>query len=469
MTTENKLSTLISDHSLPLGNTETGKAWALKALHPSDPITTTRGIPDESSVPSVFMNYQSTYVIEPPADANPAPWSFDMTVTPHPVSFACYDENNANGQTNYTSLLNTQLAGNTHAEKFTSFRSMCDRWRVAYMSVTIQQDAPALADQGSIAACQTAYAPVRQNFSYQKDGFLWSARPLSSCTVGDKPSFDKIQSMPGAYFTKSKEGCYMPIKLTRTCQNWRSDTTNTFVSYSDVKTYENGTFPLPTSRNPEYYHCYPFYYLEGVSYNPVTSAFLGDVTSDMCNDAVGHISVRNVAPTTRFTVFVRAGFELQVLPGTVLTPQQMLSPEHDGMALDTYFAISRKLKDAYPADYNDLGKIWSVIKTAAKAVLPVLKNVPGIPGLIANGLDTALGMGEAIQGGYRSLTSAVDKKASASLANLRKGAGSEDDREIVQDYVNKKTHEIVKHPRGGFALIKRRPVLKIVRQNRSPR
>lgn len=40
----------------------------------------------------------------------------------------------------------------------------------------------------------------------------------------------------------------------------------------------------------------------------------------------------------------------------------------------TYFRISRELKDGYPADYNDLGKILDVIKGAAKFVLPIASN-----------------------------------------------------------------------------------------------
>lgn len=400
MITESKMSKLIADHNLPLGSTETGRAWALKALHPSDPITTTRGIPDESCVPSVFMNYQSTHVI---ADLqnDEQPWNFDMTVTPHPISFACVEQYDGSvGATRSHPLLNPQLPGASHAEKFTAFRSLCDRWRLAYMSVTIQQDAPALADQGSIAACQTVYSPVKQNFSFSSGGYQWAARPFVASTIGDKPAFDKLQSMPGAYFTKSKEGLYMPIKLTRTHQNWRSDATNVFVSYSDVPIHQNGVGPLQTTQDANSVQCYPFPGIRGVSYNPVTSAFVGDVTSDMCNDVLGMISVQNVAPTTRFTVFVRAGYELQVLPGTTLTPQQMMSPEHDESALDAYFAISRKMKDGYPADYNDLGKIWDVIKSVARTVVPLMRGIPGIPGMVATGVDTALNFGEAVRSGF---------------------------------------------------------------------
>jgi hypothetical protein len=64
---------------------------------------------------------------------------------------------------------------------------------------------------------------------------------------------------------------------------------------------------------------------------------------------------------------------------------------HDQVALDTYFAIARELKDAYPADYNDLGKIWDAISAASKKALPFLKKVPGfsIPANLIGGVVTA--------------------------------------------------------------------------------
>jgi hypothetical protein len=71
---------------------------------------------------------------------------------------------------------------------------------------------------------------------------------------------------------------------------------------------------------------------------------------------------------------------------------------YDCRALDTYFAIARELKDAYPADYNDLGKIWDIISRVGKKVLPVLKVMPGP---IAQGIATtaggAIGLGDAVR------------------------------------------------------------------------
>lgn len=429
-TAENKLSKIISDHNLPLGATPDGKAWCLKALHPSDPITMTEGIPDENSVPSVFMNYQSTHTVSVGTSVD-EPWGFDMTITPHPVSFGAYRKTQAGGVSDWHPMLNPQLAGTSHVDKFMSFRSQCDRWRMAYMSVTIQQDAPALADQGHIAACQSVLSPVALNFSYPyTNSQVWACRTAIATNLSDEPGFEKLQSMPGAYFTRSKDGLYMPLKLTRTCQNWNSDATCVYLHPGELDSTTPGlvgTAPIPTTRSATWQSRYPFPGLDTLVYDPASKNFDGRVTSNLCNDVVGHISVVNVAPTTRFTVFVRAGYELQVLPGSVLTPQQRTSCEADALAISTYFAISRKMKDAYPAEYNDLGKIWDVISSVAKSILPGVAMVPGIPGLIGKGLLMGVNAGDAIRSKVSEAKQAVD-----AVERSKKGVASAVDQDLVR-------------------------------------
>lgn len=73
--------------------------------------------------------------------------------------------------------------------------------------------------------------------------------------------------------------------------------------------------------------------------------------------------------------YYRGGWEYQVAPSTTLVSFAKTSPVYDPQALATYFKISRELKDGYPADYNDLGKILDVIKGAAKTVLPIASSV----------------------------------------------------------------------------------------------
>lgn len=418
------MSKLIADHNLPLGTTADGKNWCLKALHPSDPISTGSGIPDESSVPSVFMNYQTSSIIN--TTLVDGTWGFQMSVTPNPVSFGCYRVLHSSGATSdWLPIYNSQLPGNSHSDKFMSFRTQCERWRLAYMSVTLQQDAPALSDQGHIAACQSVFSPARLNFGYKTNGFTWASRSAIATSVGDSPTFEQLQSMPGAYYTNSKEGCYMPLKLTRTCQNWRNDATNVYLHPGDMANdpYRTGSVNIPVVPGADTNNRYPYPGLATLVL-PDGGPLQGNVTSDLCNDVVGHICATNLSPTTRFTIFVRAGYELQVLPGSILTPQQVMPAEYDETALMSYFAISRKMKDAYPADYNDLGKIWDVISGLAKSILPKVSLIPGIPGALAKGLTMGVDVIDNIRGlsSVKGMTGALQrqKQGIASLDDIQK-------------------------------------------------
>jgi len=83
------------------------------------------------------------------------------------------------------------------------------------------------------------------------------------------------------------------------------------------------------------------------------------------------------------------------MPGTQYSPLQIPSPQYDPVALNTYFEISRGLKDAYPADYNSLGKLWDVIKSALRGA----SSLPGWPGLLATGASTVASLVDGITSG----------------------------------------------------------------------
>lgn len=357
------------------GLTNTGADWCVKALHPSDPMTEVRGIPDHSAVPSLTMNYQSAFTLSPAAIAE-GTWSFDMTLVPHPIQMmvgAYYDSETPLGE--YVSCLNSQIDGADHVAKFASFITMAQRWRLCYQSVTVYQDGPDLANQGTIVVSQTPCCPR-------------IAHPISNTAVApvcwyqtdDKPSFEHSQAMPNAYLNRSREGAYVPLKLTETCQDWVSEADSVMPGAIDFSAAAGSTglvTSIPavgTGSTWPFGGLVPYYASAGVDH--------GDRTSPLLNGTVAHISARNLATTTSYTFHVRQGIELQVVPGSQLSPQLKLSPKYDRRALDVYYLIARELKDAYPADYNDLGKIWDVISIALKSLSPLL---PMPLGVVAGG------------------------------------------------------------------------------------
>jgi hypothetical protein len=139
-------------------------------------------------------------------------------------------------------------------------------------------------------------------------------------------------------------------------------------------------------------------------------AFHGDMIPGLMNGSVAHVSARNLSDQTSFTFHFRMGIEIQLDPSSTLTPQLKLSPPYDPLALDTYFAIARELKDAYPADYNTTGKLGGAIKEALKALgPPLLAMIPG-------GASLAPLVGPTVDG-----LSAIVQENRARRAQRRKG------------------------------------------------
>jgi hypothetical protein len=211
----------------------------------------------------------------------------------------------------------------------------------------------------------------------------------------------------------------MPLKLTETAQDWLSECTEVccgaqenFPPWNDLI----GNYgPLPIAP----YAAWPHIGLRGMyAQQNGIGAIVGDPTSAMGNASWGHICARNLAVSTSFSFFFRCGWELQVRPGSTLAPHMKISPPYDPVALQTYYAISRELKDGYPATYNDLGEMWDAISKAAKQVLPFIRmvgpvgNALGMAGQgIISGGDIIRGRRKAKKQANASAQSVVDSRS----------------------------------------------------------
>lgn len=408
----------------------------MKALHPSDPTATVDGIPDESAIPSIHMGFQTTQTIYAPTGSTGS-WGINLGVLPHPVVFSSFHSYDATNTHVYRGThANPQLDGVNHIGKMSSWKKLAQRWRLAYMSVSVYQDAAALTNQGTVVACQYPVKPTLNSFdqgAYMEaaaGGVLEACPPrlltnAMSWRVGDMPDFEVAQAMPNAYFGNSRDGLYMPMKLTRTCQRWRSeadcfanggllgctDDGNVNVGLLGV---DGGDSGMPRYVPPDFTDLiqmdgWPFWgtagdagYLAPATKVPFAgppagyAGYLSARTSEFCNDTIGSICLKNLDITTRLSIVYRVGFEIQVQPGSTLSPLQKLSPPHDELALAAYFAIAREMKDAYPVDHNDLGKIWDVISMVGKSVLPTLAPYLGPLGPVAG---AALAIGDRIRRG----------------------------------------------------------------------
>lgn len=436
-----KLRSLIDQYARGYGTTPSGKDWCIKALHPSDPITEVRGIPDESAAPSAFLNYQSTFTLGATAGAT-GTWQFDASVLPHPVNFMYLEKTDSTG-TNSSNFMNTQLTGATHYGKTLSLLAAVRRWRLAYMSVTVYQDGADLTNQGTLVCAQVPVKPLRYAISSHAMHDSSSYADYAGATVevyeaADNPNFEVLQAMPNAYFGRSKDGAYIPLKLTKTCQSWHSASDLVFASDTNLVHLSESTGWYPVT----YYTgtpggksaAFPHTNLQAVysSTDPVLGPplFFGEATSPMCNDTWAQFSARNLSVNTSYSFFVRAGYEIQVQPSSIYSTHLKLSPPHDELALNTYFAISRELKDAYPADHNDLGKIWEVISSIAKTVAPALAAIPGFGMPLSMAVSGVATAGDAIRSALTRGSSAMEPRSS------KRGAPSMADATIARNIVS---------------------------------
>ncbi len=419
-----KLKDLVLSKNVAMGSTLAGRDWCIKALHPSDPLTEVRGIPDESAIPSLFMNYQTVATISPDNTAV-GTWSLDGQLIPNPLSFGAAQYTDSVG-TRSTEFVNSQIPGADHVTRLSQFLSDFSRWRLAYASVTIYQDGPDLANQGTVTVCQKPVDPCRFNVFDGGTGELvtYGMHHAFNMSASDLPDYTKSQAMPNAYFGKSKEGVYIPLKLTKTHQHWNSQkdlvyqaNSGTVLAYTS--NLAGGRLQCVSNTDDVTTGIYPFLSINELHQKTGggTTVVRGTLTSDFCNENWADFSFRNMAVTTSLSFFFRFGFEVQVQPTSLMSPHLKLSPEYDPQALMAYFAISRELKDAYPADYNDLGKIWGVISTIAKTIAPALGLIPGVGPLLSVGLPAVAAVGDRLRSA-KQRASQPTLGSTASMADL---------------------------------------------------
>jgi len=418
--TAQKLTEVINGLS-PMAATETGRQWLIKALHPSDELVSADGVPDLTASPSVLLNYQAVCTINPPQQVvqNNSAWTFDMAVIPDPIqplAARATDMFNLNGV--LFSFINPQLSTQTYSGAVSAFfQSGVLRWRLAYMSVSVYQDGPALADQGTLVAAQV---PVEyQLVSYpglripgSGVGSTFHVRVMNPAF--NNLNYSSVQAQPNAYFGQSKFGTYMPLHLDCLSEDgWRGA--------HDMQLWQSSPATFSFQGIPCGYICpvggqqaaYPYPTAEvAYLYSDTEPNPLGSVVCRPANTKWGVISGTNISAQSRITVYVRHGWEVMVSPTSQLASLQKVSPRFDAQALDNYGRIVRELKDAYPVDYNDLGKLWEVLKGAAKIALPHLSRLPTV-GPIFAGLSSLVNIASAKPQAFRPKSEARQNTAPA--------------------------------------------------------
>lgn len=345
---------------------------------------------------------------------NPTPtavgnWSLDVWCFAHPYIFGAVRTVDAANVVNWSPILNRQVDGATLQQKQIHFTHMVERYRLSYMGVTAYHDASAVDNNGLLACAQF----METNTYVSQNGVVSSQQAPCFTRVAevwpDVPrTFEQLQQLPNAYLGPARDGCYAPYRLSRTCQTWQSGSDAvTHVSNALGKNLDGYSWTaIPdTPAAPDY------------PYGLVGPSKAGtELVHKRADDGVIHISIRNIAANASFTLYIRSGWEYQVLPGTTLAPFAKVSPMYDPTALTTYYRISRELKDAYPASYNDLGKLLGIIGNVAKNVIGTLfpaARIPLMAASAARGLLASRTSGQTPRGTGLGVTSPTPETLSA--------------------------------------------------------
>jgi len=335
-----------------------------------------QGVPDQTVQASAMLTYQNNYVFAAPSTVD---WTISFRFFNDPTAPGSFLAQNMDS-TNPASgtLVNATLA-DTLPNALTAWNSV-ERWRCCYYGVTVYLDAPAVANQGSIVVAQHPAIPVC--YGHPMSASLYVLVPqLVRYQEGDTPAYATLMQMPNSFMGLAKDGAYIPLRLDSNHAVWHD--------HRDISVDATGQYWSPTSIQS----AVPANHAATSGLYVVDSAYQsggnwgGGLHLLPCTSGVASVSLQGLSKDATVRIVVRHGYEVQVLPGTAYAPFLRMAPGLDLQAVDTYYAVARSLKDSYPAEYNDLGKLWNVIKTIiskiAPAAIPVVESLPGGKAIVA--------------------------------------------------------------------------------------
>jgi len=356
-----------------VASTELGREWLLKALHPTDPTIGGVGIPDGTATDTVCLELTTTLTVGPStlSVVPVTPWGADVVLTPHQMPGAIIPNGGAAAAASMD-VRYPALSGVNEIADLGKLAGLAEAWRLTAQSVTIHLDANSTKDSGTVVAAQQVVKPVIYFPGMSTSGRIQP--PIIMFTDSDKPTYTQLMSLPRAYQSNLREGLYMPLKLSSTAQHWMSYREVVVLSQESAWSHNAQGGQLAAAQTA----AWPFYGVTG----PIRSAVNNDITaypiSNFMGDTWGFISLSGIDPGSSVVFKFRSCIELKVQANSTYAPHLKPAAFPDAHAIDNYFSILRAMPDAYPADYNDAGRIMGVIGKAVRTVAPFLKFVPAV-------------------------------------------------------------------------------------------
>lgn len=407
------------------GVTGVGRDWLLRALHPAGQELRCPGVPDESAVPVLRPEFRTEFTISPPASltsstydvlliqcsgdvnsvywiAAPAGTDFSATPAGQPASgvaagvISSQPTLDLPGDTTYTFW--TGGLTETHSVRCSAARPQA--YRHMYSSMTVDQIAAAVADQGEVYSAQ--FPPVFQEMAFLSTtgsspglGIFNQACPV----VINIPLTETDMALlsPEYYSGQARDGVYVPLRhsgpnnvpfvFPRTVRPFYSSYDNSNqTGYTQIPLLVQTVLPwftnTPAGRpygvaNLPWW-CSPLGAgptVTGVT-QPTYGADLG-----FSNMNIGVTIFRGLAGSTGggfgASLKVKVCTGLELIPMTVTPDRVYARPAiaYDPLALEAYYRVVVELSDAYPSSYNGFSEILSTIGSIGKAVWPAIRSI----------------------------------------------------------------------------------------------
>lgn len=323
------------------------------------------------------MEYEANMRITPRPNAT-GTWQTQIYLLPHPVQPLSAFTTDSLGPT-YQGLINPTLTigAASYSDYGAAFSRLCSSWRMIYASATVDLDAPALANQGSVVAAQ--YPILGQVFNLSTQAAtapFFSVYPHLKMHdyVANKPTYDNLIQLPGAFSGLAKDGVYMPMRMDPSA-DWVNAYEPTFIMSNSID-YRYGQLPVSAAGFEG--TVFPFHGLQGAATSmksitaPSVASILGDTCQRIQQPDIGQMAFVNMSVTGALTIRVRWGVEMLVPPTSQLAPTMQPSAPADERALAAYTAIANELPFAFPSSYNGLEQLLPVLRNVWAAVKPVV-------------------------------------------------------------------------------------------------
>jgi len=364
----------------PLGTTEVGKAWCLKALHPADSNVLSSPMPtnETRSIASVGFNQMDLLSIPPSFDPTKT-WNLQLYVHRDPCLLYSMKASQAGHSDILDFVFSRQISNAAdYPTSFNNLRENCEKYRITSQSLTGYFDGASLSDQGHVVVAQsdlprlcaprwTSDLPINDMGVHMP--VTWYPDPV--------PTYDLILQTTRAYQGNAKEGFYAPSKLINLGQ-WVSTNQAWLLIGSSAGFAKTGTLfsryatdqVMADQPLADFLGTFPFTRL--LAADPAITVFAQPDTS------LTSVFYTGISATSSIRLTMRWTMDMIVRPGTNYAPFTKMPPPEDSGALRMYAEISRRMSDSYPSSHNNLAMLLPVIGKLAATLAPsILSKLPG--------------------------------------------------------------------------------------------